>query len=96
MKILRILNNNAVLTLDEQGREKIVCGKGIAYKKKIGDMVPENTVNKVFLATDQAERKKLTALLSEIPLEHIHAAACQFFLHFRFGFIAIYTVFYSL
>lgn len=74
MTIVRILNNNTVITLDEQGREKIICGKGIAYKKRVGDSVPESAVNKVFLATDQAERKKLTALLSEIPLEHIQAA----------------------
>lgn len=74
MTIVRILNNNTVITLDKQGQEKIICGKGIAYKKRIGDTVPESAVNKVFLATDQAERKKLTALLSEIPLEHIQTA----------------------
>ncbi len=74
MIIMRILNNNAVITLDEQGQEKIVCGKGIAYKKKIGDTVPEQAVNKVFLAPDRAERQKLVTLLAEIPLEHIQVA----------------------
>ena len=74
MIIMRILNNNAVLTLDEQGQEKIVCGKGIAFKKKIGDYVPESDVNKEFLATDRSERQRLITLLSNIPLEHIKIA----------------------
>lgn len=74
MTIMRILNNNAVITLDEQGQEKIVCGRGIAYKKKIGDTVPESAVNKVFIATDRTERQKLATLLAEIPLEHIQVA----------------------
>jgi len=74
MVIMRILNNNAVLTLDEQGQEKIVCGKGIAYKKKIGDFVADSDVNKVFLASDRSERQRLITLLSEIPLEHIKTA----------------------
>jgi len=74
MIIMRILNNNTVITLDEQGKEKIVCGKGIAYKKKIGDIVPENAVNKVFLASDRTERQKLATLLAEIPLEHVQVA----------------------
>lgn len=74
MIIMRILNNNAALTLDEQGQEKIVCGKGIAYKKKIGDTIEESAVNKVFLASDRTERQKLITLLAEIPLEHIRVA----------------------
>lgn len=74
MTIIRILNNNAVITLDELGQEKIVCGRGIAYKKRVGDTIPESAVNKVFLASDRAERQKLAVLLSEIPLEHIQTA----------------------
>lgn len=74
MVIMRILNNNAVLTLDDLGQEKVVCGRGIAYKKRIGDTVPESAVNKVFVASDQAERQKLITLLSNIPLEHIQVA----------------------
>lgn len=74
MIIMRILNNNAVITLDEQGQEKIVCGRGIAYKKRIGDSVPESAVNKVFVAIDKEERQKMATLLAEIPLEYLQIA----------------------
>lgn len=29
MRICRILTNNALVVLDENGKEQIVCGKGI-------------------------------------------------------------------
>ena len=32
-----ILTNNALVVLDEKKREKIVCGKGIGFKKRAGD-----------------------------------------------------------
>ena len=32
MRICRILTNNALVVLDEKGKEQIVCGKGIGYK----------------------------------------------------------------
>ena len=42
MRIERILTNNALVVLDEntcmeKKREKIVCGKGIGFKKRAGD-----------------------------------------------------------
>ena len=39
--IHKILNNNVVITLDDDKREQIVMGKGIAFKKRIGDWVPD-------------------------------------------------------
>ncbi len=41
MKIHKALNNNAAVVLDEKGHEKIVMGKGICFKKKAGDEIPE-------------------------------------------------------
>lgn len=37
VRIERILTNNALVVLDEKKREKIVCGKGIGFKKRVGD-----------------------------------------------------------
>jgi uncharacterized membrane protein YkoI len=36
MKIDKILNNNVVIIKDHSGVEKIVMGRGLAYKKGIG------------------------------------------------------------
>ena len=41
MVIDRILNNNVVIIKDNNGKEVVVCGKGIAFKKKNGDEIDE-------------------------------------------------------
>ena len=48
MQILRILTNNAVVILGENKKEQIVCGKGIAYKKRPGDNIDTTLINQVF------------------------------------------------
>ena len=39
MKISKVLNNNAVSTLDESNQEIILLGKGLGFQKKIGEDV---------------------------------------------------------
>lgn len=57
MRIDRILNNNVVIIKDENGEEQVVCGKGIAYKKKAGDLLSEKLINKVFVLKDTAQKQ---------------------------------------
>ena len=44
MIIKRILNNNAVMSVDESGEDIIVKGKGIAFQKKSGDEINQNKI----------------------------------------------------
>lgn len=74
MVIDRILNNNVVIIKDNDGKEVVVCGKGIAFKKKIGDEIDENAINKVFVLQDQVQNKRFQELVSKIPLEHLQVA----------------------
>ena len=37
MKIIKVINNNTVCVLDENGREQIVSGKGVGFGKKCGE-----------------------------------------------------------
>ena len=74
MIIHRILNNNVVIILDKDEKECVVCGKGIAFKKKIGDSVDSKQVNKVFILKDQSMNEKFKQLLQDIPLEHVKIA----------------------
>ncbi|WP_297132379.1 BglG family transcription antiterminator LicT [Terrisporobacter sp.] len=74
MIIHRILNNNVVIILDKDDKECVVCGKGIAFKKKIGDSVDSKQVNKVFILKDQSMNEKFKQLLLNIPLEHVKIA----------------------
>lgn len=74
MVIGKILNNNAVLTRDENGKELIVMGKAIAYGKKAGEEIDEKLVNKKFIISSAESRNRLIQLVNEIPLEVIEVA----------------------
>lgn len=74
MIIDRILNNNVVIIKDEMGVEQVVCGKGIAYKKRSGDYVDEKQINKVFVLKDQVENRHFQQIISNIPLQYVELA----------------------
>lgn len=74
MIIHKILNNNVVVMLDENGKEKIVMGRGIAFKKRIGDKIDENVVEKIFILSDNNMTNKFTELLKDLPLEYVQVA----------------------
>lgn len=71
MQIHKILNNNVAVILDKKGQEKIVMGKGICFKKKAGDDISENIVDKIFFLSTSEARNKFQALIQDIPIEHI-------------------------
>ena len=53
MRIFKILNNNVAVVMDENGQEKIVMGRGICYKKKPGDAILEEEIDKTFFLHNQ-------------------------------------------
>jgi beta-glucoside operon transcriptional antiterminator len=71
MTILKILNNNVVVTRNEKDKEIVVMGKGIAFRKKIGDFIDAQTVEKVYTLADQGISSKFQELLAGIPMEHM-------------------------
>lgn len=71
MQIYKILNNNVAVVLDEQGQEKIVMGRGICFKKRAGEEIPEDSVDKTFFLPASEANSKFQVLIQDIPLEHI-------------------------
>lgn len=71
MKIKRVLNNNVVVSLDDNGQEIIVMGCGIAFQKKPNDIVNKAKVEKVFVLEDKMMTKKFQQLLAEVPMEYM-------------------------
>ncbi|MFW0765515.1 BglG family transcription antiterminator LicT [Trabulsiella odontotermitis] len=69
MKIARVLNNNVVVVLDEQQREQVVMGRGLAFKKRVGEELDEDKIEKVFSLQNDEMVRHLGELLSQIPLE---------------------------
>ncbi len=72
MKIEKILNNNVITTIDETtGLEKVIMGRGIAFKMKKGFKIDETKIEKVFLIENQNENLKFQRLINEIPLRYV-------------------------
>ena len=74
MIIQRILNNNVVIVKNKKGQEEIVCGKGIAFKKKVGEFVDVSAINKVFTVRGRKELEYFQELWEEIPVEYFKVA----------------------
>ncbi|EMG27023.1 transcriptional antiterminator BglG [Listeria fleischmannii subsp. fleischmannii LU2006-1] len=54
VKIIRILNNNAVVVSDGD-QEKIAIGGGIAFQKKRNDIVSPSKIEKMFVMQEESE-----------------------------------------
>ena len=71
MKIEKIINNNLVQSFDNNNKEVLVMGCGLGFKKKIGDIIDKDIVEKIYSLDDKNYSNKLIELLSDIPLEVI-------------------------
>lgn len=72
MYIEKVLNNNAFISLDENGDEIIVMGKGIAFGKKGNQKVDLTNLNyKIFSCKNKNINNKLISIVSDLPQEYI-------------------------
>lgn len=71
MQIHKILNNNVVVVIDAKQKERIVMGRGIAFKKKCGDELDESLVDKEFTLSNQETNDRFQELIAEIPVEYV-------------------------
>ncbi|WP_413376731.1 BglG family transcription antiterminator LicT [Alkalihalobacillus sp. 1P02AB] len=70
MKILKILNNNVIVSLKDR-QEVIIMGLGIAFDKRIGDEISEKKIDKIFTLENKDITQKFKTLISEIPMEYM-------------------------
>lgn len=71
MRIEKVLNNNVVTVLNDRNQELVVMGRGLGFKKKTGDLIEQEHIEKIFTLESKKLSDKLMALLSEIPIEHM-------------------------
>lgn len=74
MRIYKLLNNNAVIVLDENNREVILTGRGIAFKKKVGDLIDQTQVEKKYTLTNPDVSEKMQELLADLPIGYLQLA----------------------
>lgn len=72
MKIEKIINNNLVRSVNENGQDVILMGCGIGFQKKIGSVIDESLITHTYILQDK--NSKLEELLSKLPEEYIKTA----------------------
>lgn len=74
LKITRVLNTNAVVTLDREGREVIVTGPGIGFQKKKGEHVEERLVDKTYQLQNSEDSRRLQQIVKSISEQYLDIA----------------------
>ena len=70
MEISQVFNNNVAVVL-ENNEEKIVMGREICFKKKIGDTIEPEIIDKDFYLHNQEVLSRFKELVVDIPLEYL-------------------------
>jgi beta-glucoside operon transcriptional antiterminator len=74
MKIAKVINNNVISVMDDQNKELVIMGRGIAFQKRPGDVVEEAKIEKIFKLDNKDVSEKFKTLLYDIPLEYMEIA----------------------
>lgn len=73
MKVVRVINNNVISSVDDNQKEVVIMGKGIGFQKKIGDTVDEGKIEKIFHLPSETG-SQFEKLVADIPYEHMQLA----------------------
>ena len=90
MIIQKVINNNVVSTFDANGKEVILMGKGIGFRKKAGDELDKNKIEKIFtldLSGKSSFVQEVMAIIQEfyeIVLNPEHPAYQRFATHLQY------------
>ena len=68
------MNDSVAIAVDESGEGAIVTGKGLGYATKVGSLLHERLVRRVYSARGDGANRRLQALFSEIPNACIEVA----------------------
>lgn len=71
MIIEKVLNNNLVVSRNNKGKEIIIRGKGIGFKKKIGDIISEDSIERIYMPQNESEYEHYYQLLSKMPIKYL-------------------------
>ena len=73
MKIEKILNNNFIVVSNE-GNECVVSGKGIAFKKHVGDSISMENINRIYKLSNSSINDNFQQLVMNLPMEYVQIA----------------------
>ena len=70
MQIQKVLNNNVVVALDENGAETVLMGRGLGFGCKAGDEASPAKIEKRFSLHSDQLSSRFQQLITNIPLPH--------------------------
>lgn len=71
MRVEKVLNNNVVSLTNDHHNEIIVMGKGIGFQKKVGDLIDDSSIEKVFVLNDATIVSKMGELFKYISDKYL-------------------------
>lgn len=71
MKVIKKINNNVALALNEKNEEYIIIGKGVGFKKTPYELNDHNIIEKIYV---EPKNIKMFDVLNDIPIEDIYLA----------------------
>ncbi len=71
MKIIKILNNNLILGKDDQENEVIVSGKAIGYNGKVGNIISEDQIEKIYILDNKKSTNEYINLIENMPESYV-------------------------
>lgn len=69
--IKRVLNNNAVVAIDEHNRTLVALGSGIAFQRKAGQVISEEKIEKSFYPKNEDATSSISETLSQVDPKYI-------------------------
>lgn len=73
MRILKVINNNVVSSVDENQQEVVIMGKGVGFQKKKGDEVEQEKIEKIFCIPRESS-SQFEQLVRDMPYAHMQLA----------------------
>ena len=70
-----MLNNNVVISLDEQGRERVLMGRGLGFQLKPSDTLDPAKVEKTFILDTGEDGERERRMLTDTPYAIIEAVS---------------------
>ncbi|WBT08997.1 CAT RNA binding domain-containing protein [Corynebacterium sp. SCR221107] len=71
MKVLRVLNDDVVLSTRPDGAEVVLTGWGVGFKMKPGQLVDETKVTQVFVPENSRDVDNMAQLLAAIDPDYL-------------------------
>lgn len=75
MVIEKVINNNIVSAVDEEGREAVVMGRGIGFRAKPGTSLMKKGIEKIFWIESKSLSQQFKELLAQMPMEHVKVSS---------------------